>query len=76
MEKERNQNQDLHITAMETDLGWIKKDVAEIKDSIRKLETNCIPSIGRKLIALEANQKILMAFMFCVVAALISLYFR
>ena len=73
---EKDNQQDIQITTIQTDIQWIKQDVSAIKDSIRVLETNCIPTIERKLSAFESNQKVLMAFMFCIVATLVGLFFK
>ena len=71
-----NSKQDLQIIELKTDVNWIKNEVASIKTSISRLETNCIPTINASLARADTNQKVLMAFMFAIVAALIGLFFK
>lgn len=71
-----NSNQDLQITELKTDVGWIKKDMADVKSSVNKIETNCIPTINSALLKLDTNQKILLWFMMAIIIALIGLFFK
>ncbi len=63
-----NEKQNLQIAR-------IDERVKHIEKILENMSTNCIPTLLEKCAKMDANQKILMAFMFAITAALIGLYF-
>jgi hypothetical protein len=71
-----NEKQNIEIAEIKTEIKNIKEMVQGLNVKVDLITTNCIPTLTKEVAKMEANQKILMAFMFAVVAALIGLYFR
>lgn len=76
MSTNQNNKQDLQIAELKTDVSWIKNEITSVRASLARMETNCIPTINASLARADTNQKVLMAFMFAIVAALIGLFFK
>jgi len=71
-----NEKQNIQIARIEERMKHIEKVLESLDAKITLISVNCIPTLTKEVAKMEANQKILMAFMFAVVAALIGLYFR
>ncbi len=68
--------EETEITKIKKDIEYILKDMGEIKDGVKHLDKNCIPTINKQLAKLDANQKLLLYFMGGIVIALIGLFFK
>jgi cob(I)alamin adenosyltransferase len=69
MPKEINNQQNIQLARLE-------ERVKNIEKMVGYMTTNCIPTLTKTCAKLDANQKIILFFMFAIIAALIGLYFR
>jgi len=76
MPQQINEKQNIQIAKIETKIESIEKIVTGLDTKVETIATNCIPTLTKEVAKMDANQKIILWFMFAIVAALIGLYFR
>ena len=71
-----NNKQNIQLAKLEERIKAVEIVLRALDTKITLISVNCIPTLTKEVAKMDANQKILMAFMFAVVAALIGLYFK
>lgn len=70
--KNHNSKQDIQLARLEERC----KKIDDIDNKVEAILTNHLPHLTTAVAKLDTNQKILLGFMFAIVAALIGLYFN
>ena len=74
--KEVNNKQNIQIARLEECQKSTEKKLDSMEEKVDLILTNHLPHIQETVSKLDANQKIFMWFMLCVMGALIGLFFK
>ena len=74
--KEVNNKQNVQIARLEECQKSTEKKLDSMEEKVDLILTNHLPHIQETVSKLDANQKIVLWFMLCVMGALIGLFFK
>ena len=71
-----NEKQNVHLATLQTKVDFTCERINDLNEKVDGIIANHLPHIESAISKLDANQKIILAVMFMVIAGLIGLFFK